>query len=245
MPNPMPTAPSSRPCRTVVDDRKRFFVGGDAVGSLVAREKIASIVHDGHARGNVSGAGAEIDQRFSFPALVKLGDRPDANFQFQRGSDAVVGFVMIVLVVLTVRVKIDEAGSDHQAAHVHDGASYERSRRDCFNAFAADADVTNRIQAGFRIHDTAVGENRVVGLGAQVKIAKRRRTRKFTVVFFMRLFRQREGQHGLAGGDRDILAAVESVADGRRDDGSTGLKPPEHFAGASRRTRSGSPRRRP
>src|SRR5947207_1814554 len=43
---------------------------------------------------------------------------------------------------------------------------------------------------------------------------------------------QGEGEHGLAGGDGDVLAAVEGVADGRSIDWSAGLESPEDFAGA-------------
>src|ERR1035437_1350433 len=43
--------------------------------------------------------------------------------------------------------------------------------------------------------------------------------------------REAEGDYCLAGGCRDVLTAVQSVADGRGDDRAAGLKSPQEFAG--------------
>lgn len=76
---------------------------------------------------------------------------------------------MVVFVVLAVGVEIDETGCDQNPADVHYVASFERRRRDGFNAFAANSDVTDGVEAGFGIHHAAVGEHGVVGLAEEQK----------------------------------------------------------------------------
>ena len=44
----------------------------------------------------------------------------DANFEFERGGDAVAGFVFVIFVVLAVAVKINEAWRDDLAFGVDD-----------------------------------------------------------------------------------------------------------------------------
>jgi hypothetical protein len=136
---------------------------------VVARQKISGIVQHGHFRGNVSGTGAEVDERFPFASLIPGRDRGNTNFELQRGRDPVVRLEMVVFIVLTVRMEVDESGRNHHAADIHHVASFERRRRDSLNAFPTNSDIANRVKARLRVHHTPVGKHRVVGLPQERK----------------------------------------------------------------------------
>jgi hypothetical protein len=124
-------------------------------------------VHHGHASGNVPGARAEIDESFACAALIPGRHRRHADLEFERGSHAVVRLEMVILVVLAVRVKIDEPRRHDQAADIHHSPAFERRRGDSLDALAADTDIANRVEPRFRIHYAAVGENSIVDLTLQ------------------------------------------------------------------------------
>ena len=130
MPSPMPRAPSSRPLAHQIQ-RLANLLGSRGLGDgLVARQEFAGIVHDRHARGNVAGGGAEIDQRLAFALRVPGPDRVYAHLQFQRGGDAVASLEAVVLRRLSVRMQVDETGGDHQSGGVDGRAALRAGRLD-------------------------------------------------------------------------------------------------------------------
>ena len=108
---------------------------------------------------------AEVDQSFAFAGLIPGIHGPDPDFHFERRRDAVAGFVAVILVILPVRVDIDEARRHDQAFGLNGLLAPERFRRNNFDLTGGDADVADSIQTGVRIHDVAVGNHKVKLLG--------------------------------------------------------------------------------
>ena len=79
----------------------------------VVRQQRAAIVHHRHARGDVPGGGAEVDQRLAFARAIPFRHRRNSHFHFERGGHPVPGFEAVVLRRLPVRVQVDEARRDH------------------------------------------------------------------------------------------------------------------------------------
>jgi hypothetical protein len=117
------------------------------------------------ARRSVAGGGAVVNQRVAFFGFQELGDVGHADFQFERGSDAVERLDALAGEFLAVLVQIDKAGSDNQAAGMNDAASEECLGRDADYLSVADADVPHGIEAGFGIHDASAFEHKIILLG--------------------------------------------------------------------------------
>jgi len=60
----------------------------------------------------VADADAVVDQGFVFAGGVPVVDIVGADFELERGGDAVVGLKLIIARRLAVFVEIDEAGGD-------------------------------------------------------------------------------------------------------------------------------------
>ena len=66
----------------------------------------------------VRSAAAIVYARLPFSLGVELIDGTDACFELQRRRDTVHGVVSVALVVLTVRMQVDEAGCDDETRRV-------------------------------------------------------------------------------------------------------------------------------
>ena len=65
---------------------------------------------------------------------------------------------------MRVPMNVDEARRDDQSAGVDGLASGQRRGADLGDAIAANADVTDGIEPGFRVDDAAAGNHEIVGL---------------------------------------------------------------------------------
>ena len=143
------------------------------MGRVPRGKEVARVVHHSHAHGNVADGYAIVDQGLIFPLVVPGLDVRDSDFHFERGGDAVHGFVAVVLRVLPVRVQIDEAWRNHQAGGVDGGAAFQRRSGNGLDLAAGNAQIANGVEAAFRIDDAAVANYQVVLLRAERRQEKK------------------------------------------------------------------------
>jgi len=73
---------------------------------------------------------------------------------------------MIILVVLSMRMKIDKPRRNHHPFHIDDSPSLKRRRGNSFDPLPANPDISNGIKPGLRIHHAPIRQHRVVSLPA-------------------------------------------------------------------------------
>jgi len=134
---------------------------GGAFGGIV-RQQRAAIVHYRHARRNVPGCGAEVDQRLPFPGAIPLRHRRNTHLHFERGGYAIPGFEAVVLRRLPMRVQIDEARRHHQSGNIQHRSAWQRRLGNRRDLRAANPDVAHRIQAGSRVQHPAIRQDHIV-----------------------------------------------------------------------------------
>ncbi len=122
-----------------------------------------AVAQYGHSRLDVTGGGAEVDQRRTFALGVEFRNVRGAGFQFERGGDTIHRHHTVVLVVLPMRVQIDESGAHHQTTCVDHAATAQWGRADRSNAPAANPERADRIEAGLGVDDAATADHDVVG----------------------------------------------------------------------------------
>jgi len=125
-----------------VIDFGEFLRSGFAMSSVAGGQEISRVVHHLHAHGNVADADAVVDQGFVFAGGVPVVDIVGADFELERGGDAVVGLKLIIARRLAVFVEIDEAGGDDQAFGVERGFGFQGRRGQRANFAGGDADVS-------------------------------------------------------------------------------------------------------
>src|SRR5579862_30600 len=113
----------------------------------------------------MSGAGAVVDERLAFALGIPAIDVAHADFELERGGDAVHGLVAIILGRLAVGVEIDEAGRDHQARGVNRAAAGECRIRDSADFALRDAEVAHGIEMRLGIEHAPAADDEVVSLG--------------------------------------------------------------------------------
>ncbi len=121
-------------------------------------------MHDQHARGQVSGGSAEVDQRFARAGSVPVGNAHGADLHFERGGDAVHGFERVVFGRLAVRVEVDETRGDCEAPRINDAAAIERARTDGGDFARSDGDGANGVEPGGGVEDATVADDEVIRL---------------------------------------------------------------------------------
>jgi len=125
-------------------------------------------MHRSHARREMSGTHAEVDQRPLFPLRIPCVDVARAHFELERGCDAVHRFEAIVLFVLAMLVKIDKAGRDSKAASIDHVAPAKCVGTYCSDYTVGNAEIANGVRSRFGIDDTAVEDHKIVdGLRAR------------------------------------------------------------------------------
>src|ERR1043166_6283120 len=97
-----------------------------AVSRVVTWKEGTSIFHDSHLRRDMADCSAEVDQRFAFALCVPRGYRRYVYFHFQRRCHTVARFVTIVLVILPVRMQINETRSNDKTLRIDHCASAQR-----------------------------------------------------------------------------------------------------------------------
>ena len=120
------------------------------------------VLHDCHSRADVSDRRAVVDQRLPFSTSIKGWDVPGPDLELQRGGDAVEREHAIVLVVLSVRVQVDEARRDDEAFCIEGGLAGDRRRRDRFDLAVPNPDESRRVEARLGIDHAPVGDHDVV-----------------------------------------------------------------------------------
>ena len=121
------------------------FVAG--LRGLACRNELDRFAHRDHSRCEVSNADAVADQRLSIPLRVPAIHVAGADFQLERGRDTVHRFETIVLFVLTMLMKVDEAGrNDVGLFRVDYVAAVHAVGRDGLDRPARDADVAHSIE---------------------------------------------------------------------------------------------------
>ena len=108
------------------------------------------VAHHRHPHGDVADAGPEVHQGLSLAVGVEAIHVAGADLQLERGGDAVGGAQGVVLVVLAVRVQVDEARRHHQAAGVDGGPAAQRLRGDGRDPSRGDADVAHGVECRSR-----------------------------------------------------------------------------------------------
>ena len=83
------------------------------------------VAHHSHAHGNVSDADAVVDESSRLSIGVPSLDIRSADLELQRGGHTITRLKTIGLRRLSVRMKIDEAGSDDEPGGVDGRAARE------------------------------------------------------------------------------------------------------------------------
>ena len=104
-----------------------------------------------------------MDDRIAFASRGPIGDRVDAELEFESGGDAVQRLETVTHSVLSMCVQIDKTGSEDQTACVDDLGCLDRGLRDGYDRAASDADVAHRVEPRLRIHDACVPEDEFRG----------------------------------------------------------------------------------
>ena len=115
----------------------------------------------------MSDADAVVDESSRFSLSVPSLDIRGAHFELERGGHTITRLKPVGLRRLTVRVKIDEAGSDDESRGVDGRATRQGIGRDRDDFPAADADISDLIQARLRIDDAAVRDHQIEVLSAK------------------------------------------------------------------------------
>ena len=102
---------------------------------------------DERARCGVTGCSAVIDKRVTVLLLKKVGHIRNADFQFEGSGYTVEGLHAAAVVILSVLVKIDEAGSDDQAFGAKHADARQRIGGDARYLSVGDADVADGVEA--------------------------------------------------------------------------------------------------
>ncbi len=132
-------------------------------GALLVRDQRIAICYPAGVK--VRSGSSIVDASLSRALGVEPGNGADAGLQFQGRGYAVHGVVAVALVVLTVRVEVDESRRDDEAAGIDGIASAERGAADRSDPAVADAQVTDCVQPGRGIHDPAMQNDPIVDAG--------------------------------------------------------------------------------
>src|SRR5580698_388245 len=127
---------------------------------------------DQRPRCGMAGGGAVVDQRLAVFGLQKLCNIGYADFHFQSSSNAVKGLDTLAFQLLTVLMKVDKSRGNHKIFYTQGPLSAERVGRNPDNLAIADTDVTDRIEASFRIDDAPAVKNDVVLLSGEERGAE-------------------------------------------------------------------------
>lgn len=137
------------------------------MGRIARGQEATGIMHHPQAHGDVADRRAVIDQRLRLPLVVPGIHIGDAYFHFERGGDAIHGFVAVVLGILAVRVEIDGARGDYEAGGIDCGAALEREAGGGLDFAAGDDEVAHCAEAALRIEYAAVAYEQVLRLFAE------------------------------------------------------------------------------
>ena len=157
----MPTAPLRSP------SSMRLAISAISAGvatlcapSPVGR-KVAGIAEHRHPHLDLADAHAVVDEPSLLPLPIPAIDVGRADLELERRRDAVERLKPVRLLGLPVRVEVDEARGDHEAARVDDRLAGERRLGDRGNLSAADADAAHGVEARLRIDDAALDDDEV------------------------------------------------------------------------------------
>src|SRR6185436_11867482 len=92
------------------------------VSAVAARKKNTRVMHHRHASGNVPYTRAIVDQCFPFAFGIPPRYITRSDFKLERGCDSIHRLEAIVLLILAVRMQIDEAGRDDETGRKNGGS---------------------------------------------------------------------------------------------------------------------------
>ena len=118
--------------------------------------------HRARPHRHVRHGGAEVQDRALAPPGKPGRRQRDTAFKLQRGGDPVPGLELVGAVGLPVRVKVDEAGRDYEAGYVEHDLAGEGVLGYRGDLPVADADMANRVEARFGVHDAPARQHDVV-----------------------------------------------------------------------------------
>ena len=153
--------------RDLAAARGDLVIRSGAMCGIAGGQEAAGILHHAHAHRNVADRSAIIDQRLSLAVVVPGIHIGDAYLHFERGGDAVHGFIAVVFGVLAVGMQIDEAGRDHQSGGIDNGAAVQgRGGKGCDFA-AGNAQIANGVEAAFGIEYPTAADDQIELLSAE------------------------------------------------------------------------------
>ena len=123
--------------------------------SSAARQKVTTVVHDGHPHWNVANAGAKIDQCILCTDHVPCIYICNPHLEFERCCHA-VGSLDSILAVL---VQVNKARRYNKSARIECRSAPQPFRTDRLDLASANANIANGIEAGFWVNDTTVEDH--------------------------------------------------------------------------------------
>ncbi len=132
---------------------------------VVQGQQRAAVLHHGHARFDVSGRDTVVDERFALTLGIECRHVIGSDFELQRGGHAVLGKDAVVLVVLAMRVKVDETRSNHKPLGIDHLLPLQRADADGGDFSTTDADRAHRVQSRLGVDDAAVPDHHVEHTG--------------------------------------------------------------------------------
>src|SRR5215471_1644999 len=125
---------------------------GLSVSGVTTGQEVSSIMHNHHAHRNVPDADTVVDARLSGKARVPSVDVSRAHLHFQRSCYSVSCLNGVVLRILAVLVKINEAWRDDQSMSVDGLFAPQNLVADFHDFAAANSNVSNGVKTGLGIH---------------------------------------------------------------------------------------------
>src|SRR6266853_4590017 len=103
-----------------------------------------------------------MNQRVAFLGFQELADVRRTDLQFQSGGYTIERLDALTFHLLTVLVKVNEAGCDYKSAGMHDAPPAQRFGRNASYFAVPNANVSHPVQPSFGINDTTALEHEIV-----------------------------------------------------------------------------------
>ena len=137
------------------------------------------MIHGEGAQCTMRNRSAIIHEGFAFFGSEPFPQKRHAAFQFKGGCNPIMDLEFMGVVVHAVYMKIDKAGCDYQSTNIYYRLAREFVGRDFHDSVSSNAQVPNRIQASFGIHDAPAFQYEIIGRsGLTEKVANKEQARK-------------------------------------------------------------------
>src|SRR5262249_38835016 len=130
-------------------------------------QALRRVAHDRHARRNVSDGRPEIYERLAFAGGVPGVHGRHADLHLKRRRHSIERFEPVVLGSLSVRIKIDKAGSDDESFGIDLDLPFKWRRRNRGDLRSLYGHIANSVELRGGIDDAPAMKNDVIALRQQ------------------------------------------------------------------------------